>query len=86
MKWEYPLWRVTEGIELKTNQIEIDGKVVQTYPTNDGDMWYYDPDTGKKAQKPARDGMTAQEVKAMWTFHHAQKLKVKLQEERHDGS
>ena len=48
MKWEYPLWRVTEGIELKTNQLEIDGKVVQTYPTNDGDLWYYDPETGKK--------------------------------------
>lgn len=48
MKWEYPLWRVTEGIELKTNQRIVDGEVVQTYPDNDGNLWFYHPKTGKK--------------------------------------
>ena len=48
MKWEYPLWRVTEGISLKPNQIIVDGEVVQTYPDNDGNLWYYDPKTGRQ--------------------------------------
>lgn len=47
MQWEYPLWRVTEGITLKTNQIIVDGKIIQAYPDNDGRLWYYSPETGK---------------------------------------
>lgn len=48
MKWEYPLWQVTEGMPLRTGQIKIDGeRIVQTYPDNDGGYWYYHPETGK---------------------------------------
>ena len=39
---KYPLWRTTPGIVLKTNQILVDGEVVQVYPDNDGGLWYYD--------------------------------------------
>ena len=39
---KYPLWRTTSGIVLKTNQILVDGEVVQAYPDNDGNVWYYD--------------------------------------------
>lgn len=31
-----PLWYVTEGRTLKTNQIIVDDEVVQAYPDNDG--------------------------------------------------
>ena len=41
MKWEYPLWRITEGYPLKAGQILIDDEVVQTYPDNDGTGGYY---------------------------------------------
>ena len=41
-----PLWYVTEGRKLKTNQILVDDEVVQAYPDNDGGLWYYDK-TGK---------------------------------------
>lgn len=47
MKWEYPLWRVTEGYPLKPGQIVIDDIIVQTYPDNDGNRWYYHPKTGE---------------------------------------
>lgn len=39
---KYPLWRTTPGIVLKTNQILVDGEVVQAYLDNDGNLWYYD--------------------------------------------
>ena len=43
-KWTYPLWSVTEGYALKTNQRLINGEVVQCYPDGDGMLWYYDKD------------------------------------------
>ena len=46
-KEEYPLWRVTKGYHLRTNQILCDGEVVQAYPDNDGRLWYYHPRTRK---------------------------------------
>lgn len=64
MTWRYPLWYTTEGITLKTNQILVDGEVIQAYPDNDGGLWYYDPETGKevrvdenanKSNTPSRD-------------------------------
>lgn len=42
-----PLWHTHSGRVLKPGQIELDGEIVQTYPDNDGGMWYYDKD-GKK--------------------------------------
>lgn len=46
MKYDFenknPLWHVHEGIVLKPGQIIVDGKVIQTWPDNDGGMWYYD--------------------------------------------
>ena len=46
MKYDFenknPLWHVHEGIVLKTNQILVDGEVIQAYPDNDGGLWYYD--------------------------------------------
>lgn len=48
MEWRYPLWSVTEGNELKRGQIIIDDEIVQTYPDNDGGLWYYHPKTGEK--------------------------------------
>ena len=47
MKWEYPLWHKHDGYVLKTNQIIVDGQIVQAYPDNDGNLWYYHPKTGK---------------------------------------
>ena len=47
MKWEYPLWHVTDGVPLKVNQIIVDGKIIQAYPDNDDRLWYYSPETGK---------------------------------------
>lgn len=37
-----PLWRVHEGLVPRGNQIVVDGEIVNVYPTNDGQMWYYD--------------------------------------------
>ena len=37
-----PLWHVHEGFVLKINQIVVDDEIVNVYPTNDGQMWYYD--------------------------------------------
>jgi hypothetical protein len=42
-----PLWHTHPGIVLKPGQILVDDEVVQTYPDNDGGMWYYDKD-GKR--------------------------------------
>ena len=39
-----PLWHIHEGFVLKVGQIVVDDKVVQTYPDNDGGVWYYDKD------------------------------------------
>ena len=39
---------MTEGYPLKPGQIVIDDIIVQTYPDNDGNMWYYHPVTGEK--------------------------------------
>ena len=50
MRWEWPLWKVTQGYNLKINQILVNDKVVQTYPDNDGGRWYYDPETGRKVR------------------------------------
>ena len=36
-----PLWHIHEGLVLKTNQIVVDDEIVNVYPTNDGQMWYY---------------------------------------------
>lgn len=47
MRWEYPLWKVTEGYNLKPGQIVVNDVIIQTYPDNDGGQWYYDPKTGK---------------------------------------
>ena len=44
---KFPLWQTTPGIVLKTNQILVDGEVVQAYPDNDGGLWYRDK-KGKK--------------------------------------
>lgn len=44
---KYPLWRTTSGIVLKTNQILVDGEVVQAYPDNNGGLWYWN----KKGEK-----------------------------------
>ncbi len=44
---KFPLWRTTPGRVLKTNQILVDGEVIQTYPDNDGGLWFKDKD-GKK--------------------------------------
>ena len=44
---KYPLWRTTSGIILKTNQILVDGEVVQAYPDNNGGLWYWN----KKGEK-----------------------------------
>ena len=37
-----PLWHTHEGLVPKTNQIVVDNEIVNVYPTNDGQMWYYD--------------------------------------------
>ena len=42
-----PLWHVHEDLVPKNGQIIVDGKLVQTWPDNDGGLWYYDQD-GKK--------------------------------------
>ncbi len=44
---KFPLWRTTPGIVLKTNQIMVDGEIIQIYPDNDGGMWFWDKH-GKK--------------------------------------
>lgn len=36
-----PLWHTREGLVPKTNQIVVDNEIVNVYPTNDGQMWYY---------------------------------------------
>jgi hypothetical protein len=46
--WRYPLWHSHEGYALKSGQIVVNERIVQTYPDNDGGCWYYDPETGKK--------------------------------------
>lgn len=37
-----PLWHVHEGLVPRTNQIVVDDEIVNVYPTNNGQMWYYD--------------------------------------------
>lgn len=44
---KFPLWHTHSGVILKTNQIVVDGEVVQAYPDNNGGLWYYGKD-GKK--------------------------------------
>ncbi len=39
---KYPLWKITEGVPLKSGQIIINDEIVQTWPDNDGGVWYYD--------------------------------------------
>lgn len=39
---KFPLWHTTPGIVLKTNQIIVEGEIIQAYPDNDGGLWYYD--------------------------------------------
>ena len=39
-----PLWHVHEGFVPKMNQIVVDDEIVNVYPTNDGQMWYFDKD------------------------------------------
>ena len=54
MKYEFdnkfPLWHRHKDFVLKTNQIMVDGEVVQAYADNDGGLWYYGKD-GKKVLK-----------------------------------
>ena len=37
-----PLWHTHEGLVPKTNQIVVDDEIINVYPTNDGQIWYYD--------------------------------------------
>mgnify|MGYP007104064308 CR=1 FL=1 len=37
-----PLWHIHEGLVPKVNQIVVDDEIINVYPTNDGQMWYYD--------------------------------------------
>lgn len=39
-----PLWHVREGLVPGVNQIVVDNEIINVYPTNDGQMWYYDKD------------------------------------------
>ena len=36
-----------KGRVLRVNQILLGDKIVQCYPDNDGNLWYYHPNTGK---------------------------------------
>lgn len=44
---KFPLWHRHPGQILKTNQRIINGEIIQTYPDNDGGLWYRDK-KGKK--------------------------------------
>lgn len=44
---KFPLWHRHPGQILKTNQRIINGEIIQTYPDNDGGLWYRD----KKGRK-----------------------------------
>lgn len=46
---KYPLWKTTES-NLKLGQIIVDDTIVQTYPDNDGGVWYYHPKTKRRVQ------------------------------------
>lgn len=37
-----PLWHIHEGLIPRTNQIVVNEEIINVYPTNDGQMWYYD--------------------------------------------
>ena len=37
-----PLWHTHEGLVPRVNQIVIGEEIINVYPTNDGQMWYYD--------------------------------------------
>ena len=38
----------TVSNHLKETRLVVDGKPVKAYPDNDGNLWYWDPKTGKK--------------------------------------
>lgn len=44
---KYPLWHTHPGRIPHTNQIVIGEEVVDVYPDNDGNIWYYDKDRKK---------------------------------------
>ena len=45
---KFPLWRTHEGRTPRTYQIVLDDEIINVYPDNDGNVWYYHPKTREK--------------------------------------
>ena len=43
-----PLWHTHPGLVPKINEVVLNDRIVKVYPDNDGGLWYYHPETGKK--------------------------------------